>query len=187
MILRPGRRVPLFFPNRSTVQLYPCGTVLTPANRVSTASATITSTKMSKPKNTAKPSRRGPVPACCEVWALGLRSASRRKGQTEADISRSRRPAGSGYPALQLTLHDVLDDAHSGHAVVKAGNGGEILSAVMVKNLRILAGNFLQCFETVGGEARRNDCEIFHAALGQRLHGHVGVGLEPFRRTETRL
>ena len=76
---------------------------------------------------------------------------------------------------------------HAGFAVIQAGNGGEIFSTVMVKDFGIFAGDFFQRFETIGGKARGDDREIFHTAFGERLHGHVGIGLQPFGHAEARL
>src|ERR1700756_3953747 len=49
MILSPGVSVWVYLPNRSMVQSQPCGTVLTPENRVAMTSRTRTIAKTSKP------------------------------------------------------------------------------------------------------------------------------------------
>src|SRR5580692_6914892 len=49
MMFNPGASVRVYFPKRSMVQSYPCGTVLTPANSVKTTSSTSTMAKISKP------------------------------------------------------------------------------------------------------------------------------------------
>src|SRR5205085_6061179 len=125
----------------------------------------------------------------CKMWAADLPSASPLQTRVPgADISPLRRLTGSGRdPALKFAPHDVIDHAHAGFAVIQAGNGGEILSAVMVKNLRILARDFLQRFQAIGSKARRDTCEVFYAACGQRLHRHIGVGLQPLGCAEARL
>src|SRR5262245_60646048 len=107
----------------------------------------MTRTKTSKPKNTAS-SLGGPRSPPLKMWESGEPAAS---PPSHVSVSRLEKQAGSrAYPALQLAPNHMGNNADPGFAIVKAGDGGEVLSARVVKNLRILAGDFLQGFEAVG-------------------------------------
>ena len=56
-----------------------------------------------------------------------------------------------------------------------------------LKISRVLDRDLLQRLQAVGGKSRRHHGEVLHAALRQRLHGLVGVGLQPFGAAEARL
>src|SRR5690242_18432513 len=98
------------------------------------------------------------------MWESGEPAASPLSRRT---VSRAGKRAGSmAYPALQLAPHHVRNHCHAAFAVIEAANRREILSAGMVKNLSVFAGDFFQRFAAVGGKPRRDDREAFHAALG---------------------
>src|SRR5262249_32706993 len=64
-------------------------------------------------------------------------------------VARSRltwRLAGS-HPALELAQSELPDHQHAGRAVVEAGDGGEILAAVLLEDARVLDRDLLERFE----------------------------------------
>src|ERR1700731_2869969 len=61
IMFNPGASVRVNFPKRSMVQSYPCGTVLMPANSVTTTSSTSTMAKISKPPMKNLPKAKTPA------------------------------------------------------------------------------------------------------------------------------
>src|SRR5436305_1607669 len=103
-------------------------------------------------------------------------------------FSRRRKPSGSSSdPSLQLAQHDMRDHRHALLAVIEARDGGEVLAARMMEVLGVLARDLLQGFQAVRRKTRRDDRKVLYATRRQRLHGHVGVRLQPFGKTEARL
>src|SRR5262245_27384603 len=90
-------------------------------------------------------------------------------------------------PTFQLAQHDLRDHLHTWRTVVEAGYRGEILSAVLLEDVRVLDRDLLQRLEAVGGEARRDDREVLRAALGELLDGPIGRRLHPLGAAEARL
>src|SRR5665213_2477466 len=90
-------------------------------------------------------------------------------------------------PAFEFAQYHFLDNCHAAWGVVETGNGREVLAARVLENLGILHGDFLQSLQAVSRNPRSDDGDGFYAALGQRFHGGIGVGLEPLGNAEARL
>src|SRR5262245_7619934 len=90
-------------------------------------------------------------------------------------------------PALQLAFGEVAQHGHARLAIVEAGERGEIFSAVVAENFRVLVRDLVERLEAVGGEPGHHHREALDTAASEALHGLVGVRLEPFGRTEARL
>src|SRR5262249_1956292 len=91
------------------------------------------------------------------------------------------------YPPSELAQRELADHQHARLAVVETRDRKEILAAIAVKDMSVLARDLLERLQTVGREAGRDDGEALHAALGERFGGLDGRGLEPFAASEPRL
>src|SRR5689334_27263 len=66
------------------------------------------------------------------------------------------------YPALKLAHHELPDHVHALVAVVQTWDIGELLAAVMFEDFSVFLRNFLQSFEAIGRETRRDDRDAPH-------------------------
>ena len=110
---------------------------------------------MSKPKNTAS-SLSGPDSRYGKMWDSGKPAASRCGSRTGAHISRFRnagRFKGSIQPFSSRRTTCAIT-AMPASLSLRQGIAAKFFPPAMVKNLRILARDFLQRFEAIGGEAR---------------------------------
>src|ERR1700733_10559909 len=188
MIFKPGANVRVYFPKRSMVQSYPCGTVLMPANSVKTTSSTSTMAKISKPSMKISQERKClarrrtvPQPYVRHCGAANPRWSP--IGGVRFDAPKSQ----LSNPALKFAQNQLTDHVHAGVAVVQAGNRCELLAAIVPEDLGVLLRDFLQRFQAIGGEPGRDDGDAAHAVLGEVGDGLVGVGLQPSVEAETRL
>src|SRR5436190_1679509 len=163
MMFSPGASVRVYLPNRSMVQSYPCGTVLTPANSVKITNSTSAMAKTSNPVIEIS-SPKSPRP--CGRWPP----------ETEASC-----------PALKLAQNKLADHVHPGLAVVQAWNEGKLLATIVLEYLGVFLRNFFQRFQAIGGKTGSDDRDTAHAVLCELLHGLVGVGLQPSVVAEPRL
>ena len=69
-------------------------------------------------------------------------------------------------------------DPDAAFAVVEAGDEAEFLSAVLEEDVLGLASDLFQCLDAVGGEARRDDGDPFHAVTRELPYGTVTVSVE---------
>src|SRR5215475_591336 len=90
-------------------------------------------------------------------------------------------------PTLQLPHNQTTNEADSSLAVIEARDGGKVDAAMVAEDFGVLAGDLLQGFQAIGSKTRRDHGEALHAALRKLLYRGVGIGLEPFRRSEARL
>ena len=91
------------------------------------------------------------------------------------------------YPALKLAQHELADDVHAGIAVVKAGNRGKLLAAIMLEDLGVFLRDLLQRLQAIGGEAGGDDGDALHTIFREFLDGLVRIGLQPRVEAEARL
>src|SRR5262249_46657085 len=92
-----------------------------------------------------------------------------------------------GGPAFQLALDHMQEHADAAVAVVEAGDEGEVLAAVLEKDLLVLLGDLLERLEAIGGKARRDDGKPLHAVACQCLDRLVGIRLKPLGAPEAGL
>src|ERR1700677_1278701 len=116
MRFNPGASVRVYFPKRSMVQSYPCGTVLTPANNVKTTSSTSTMAKISKPsmknllkaKTTVTPAQRTATMCqalqCNESLLVADQGCKVRRVEKPADHD----PIESDHDLPSLVEHDLF-------------------------------------------------------------------------------
>src|SRR5580692_7146692 len=187
MMFNPGASVRVYFPKRSMVQSYPCGTVLTPANSVKTTSSTSTMAKISKPsmKNLLRAKTQGMPTHRTATMCQALQRAPDWSAIRDVrfDASKSQR----SDPPLKFAQNQLADHVHAGVAVVQAGDRREPLAAMMPENLGVLLRDFFQRFQAIGGEAGHHDRDAAHAIAGELRDGLVGVGPQPLVEAETRL
>ena len=102
-------------------------------------------------------------------------------------ILRSDRRDSTSEPSGKFARDEMKNKLHPLCAGIQAGNQGKIFTAILTKEMPVLDIDLLQGLETIGRKSRRHDDQIFDTLARQGDHGFVCIGLQPFRRPETRL
>src|SRR5271154_5963721 len=98
--------------------------------------------------------------------ARGSLERSRSYSITSSAVARSVFPWPSN-PALQLAQYKLADHIHARFAVVKAGDRGELLAAIMLEDLGIFLRDLFQRLQAIGGEAGRDHGNAAHTIFGE--------------------
>ena len=67
------------------------------------------------------------------------------------------------HPALQLSPYNLFENIHTLGAVVKTGDMGKFLAAIMQENLAGFTGNFFKRLKTIRYEAGIHDGDALDA------------------------